>query len=159
MLSSLGTNNFWGVIVPASCSTNEGIKHLVIATSTLGEMRFLDQAQREIMFLVHYTKALRLLSDTRDASVMVVLIGCILLAICDEIQHQRPGPSPHVLFGQKILTNHLNGSENSKQHYSTDEIALVLSRLSAPRRFEDIQQVLLGQPTRRTPHVLSAGPT
>ena len=158
ILSSLGTNKFWGAIVPASCSTHESIKHLVIATSTLGASPFLDQAQRNIMFLIHYTKALRLLSDTRDASVVVVLIGCILLAICDEIQQQRSGPSPHVLFGQKILTNHLNGSGISDRHYPIDEIALVLSRLSAPRRFEGIQQMLSRQPVRRTSDVLNAGP-
>jgi hypothetical protein len=158
ILSSIGTNKFWGAIVPATCSIHESIKHLVIATSTLGTLTFLDHAQRDIMFLVHYTKALRLLSDTREASVVVVLIGCILLAICDEIQQQRPGPSPHVLFGQKILTSYLNGSRSSYRHYPIDEIALVLSRLSAPRTFESIPRMLSRQPVRRLTDVLDAGP-
>jgi hypothetical protein len=141
ILSPLGTNKFWGTIVPEACSAHESIKHLVIATSNLRPLPFLNQAQRDIMFLVHYTKALRLLSDTRDASVVVILIGCILLAICDEIQQQTFGSSPHILFGQKILTSHLNRSGDSQRLYAIDEISLVFSRLSAPRRFEDTQQI------------------
>lgn len=142
VLSWLGTGSFWSTTVPQACHEHESIKHLVIATSNLRPSPFLDASRREVLFLIHYTEALRLLREARESHVIVILIGYILLTICEEVQQQTSGSYQHLLFGKKILAEYLAVTRLPQRYSEVDEIFHIFSRLSAPRNTEDIRHLL-----------------
>ncbi|KAF7554928.1 hypothetical protein G7Z17_g2552 [Cylindrodendrum hubeiense] len=133
MLCGYGTPGFWHSVVLRACVANEGIKHLVIAASNLHMVSQLDLQASNLPFLAHYGRALQVLSRAQDSDVVVILVACVLLTVCDDLQN-RGTAQHHILAGQRILRAQndlaLRPWTNSGM---LEEIVSTFSRLSAPR--------------------------
>lgn len=143
-LSSYGTAGFWQSVVLQASDQNGSIKHLLIAATSLGGVppshtsmlsKGASESKGNVPFLAHYGVALQLLRECAASDVIVILVACILLALCDEMQNNNLGAQKHIEAGKKILASQTK--EATLQHWEhtmvLDEIASTLSRLCAPR--------------------------
>lgn len=169
LLSDYGTAGFWNEIVLQASAADESIKHLMIAasslrgsslssspagsssssspssTSTIAELSpAYSHEKKNVSFLLHHGRALQLLSHAPQPSVTIILIACVLLAICDELQHRSTEAQVHIQAGLKILAAHhpdlcLAGDILA-------EIASTFARLCNPKPvmpgFEEVRQSL-----------------
>lgn len=133
LLSDYGTAGFWGEIVLQASAADESIKHLMIAasslrgsssapvvsmspspssststsTSTIAELSpGYNQEKKNVSYLLHHGRALQLLSHAYQPSITIILIACVLLAVCDELQHRSIEAQVHIQAGLKILATH-----------------------------------------------------
>lgn len=130
LLSDYGTAGFWNEIVLQASAADESIKHLMIAASSLRGSSSLSSSpagsssspssastisdlspgysheKKNVSFLLHHGRALQLLSHAPQPSVTITLIACVLLAICDELQHRSTEAQVHIQAGLKILAAH-----------------------------------------------------
>jgi hypothetical protein len=142
-LSRYGTAGFWQSVVLQASDQNGSIKHLIIAASSLpglpGHPQLFKEGQatqeRNLPFLAHYGRALHLLRACAASDVIVVLVACVLLAVCDEMQHNELGAQRHIEAGQRILATQTkeSGLRQWEHTMALNEIASTLSRLCAPR--------------------------
>jgi hypothetical protein len=164
LLSDYGTAGFWNSLVLQASAADESIKHLMIAasslrsysssssvssspssTSSMAELSLgHSHEKKNVSFLLHHGRALQLLSHAPQLSVTIVLIACVLLAICDELQHRSTEAQIHIQAGLRILAAHhpdicLAGD-------SLAEIASTFARLCNPKPvmpgFEELRQSL-----------------
>ncbi|RSL40834.1 hypothetical protein CEP54_016002 [Fusarium duplospermum] len=91
-----GTEGFWGMVVLQASHVDESIKHLVIAAANLS-------SSNNVPFLAHYSRALQILSRSRNVDVIIILIACVLLSVCDELQNRGDSARRHILAGERIL--------------------------------------------------------
>lgn len=157
LLSDYGTAGFWNEIVLQASAADESIKHLMIAASSLGNSSSsttsmssspssststststiaelspgYNHERKNVSFLLHHGRALQLLSHASQPSITIVLIACVLLAICDELQHRSTEAQVHIQAGLKILATHhpdlcLAGG-------IVTEIASTFARLCSPK--------------------------
>ena len=141
VLSIYGSSKFWNEIVPQACSCSASIKHLLIATSNLCQQASKPQ-EYNIPFLIHYTKALQILSYDSRPDVSIVLIACVLLVICEQLRNREIEAQQHVLAGHKILGMQPHDRASPGGNNVLNEIALTLSRLSSPGPLPDLKSVL-----------------
>jgi hypothetical protein len=150
-LSSYGTPGFWQRVVLQASDMSQAIKHLILAASTFyqgPEPNSTDvrvTGRRSVPFLAHYGRALHLLGRCASADVIVVLVACVLLAVCDDLQQDSSGAQRHIQAGQRILLSQSNALQLYRWEQTAvfDEIASTFSRLCAPRpascRFHSIK--------------------
>ena len=138
-LSGYGTSGFWQTVVLQASDMSEAIKHLVLAASSLhwGPKPDSDEVQttggRNVPFLAHYGRALQVLGRCASSDVFVVLVACVLLAVCDDLQQNSCGAQRHIQAGQRILIAQSRAFQLShwKHTEALGEIASTLSRLCA----------------------------
>lgn len=160
LLSDYGTAGFWNSVVLQASASNESIKLLMIAASNLRgypssspiissssassshsiESRHLQNdiahahKQANVSFCIYYGRALQSLSRAPHPPIFVILIACVLLAICEELQHRSAEAQNHIQAGLKILAAHPDmGSTVWRNSIPLSEIASTFSRLSAPK--------------------------
>jgi len=130
-LVNYGSQFFWNGLVLQACHSDESIKHLVIAVSYLESRRrqapFITMDSQS--FLIHYCRALWLLSHAREPDTAVMLMACLLLVICDEFQHNSYAALQHIAAGRKILAAHRRQRQSGLQNLAVNEIAPIFSRL------------------------------
>lgn len=168
LLSDYGTAGFWNEIVLQASAADESIKHLMIAasslrgssspastssspsststsTSTIADLSpGYSHEKKNVSFLLHHGRALQLLSHTPQPSVTIILIACVLLAICDELQHRSTEAQVHIQAGLKILAAHYPDLCLAGDILA--EIASTFARLCNPKPvmpgFEEVRQSL-----------------
>jgi hypothetical protein len=133
LLSTYGTSTLWNSLVLQACYIDESIKHLVIATSTLSYNRQfeLDHSQESFLFLIHYGKALRLLSQYQRPNTAFILMACLLLAMCDELRQNVIGAHRHIEAGKRILGAYYTQKSRAMIGLEMEEISLAFSQLSS----------------------------
>lgn len=147
-LADYGTHALWNSLVPQACHSDESIKHLVIATSSLRSQQphpTLRLAQSP-MFLIHYGKALRLLSQDRNLDTAIILIACILLIICDMLQQKYDNVNQHLLAGRRIIAAYHNQRSSPRHNLAIEEITSAFSGLEL--RIEGLRHHLIQRDTR-----------
>ncbi|KIW14060.1 hypothetical protein PV08_06841 [Exophiala spinifera] len=133
-LSQHGNTAVWTRMVLQTSHYEESIKHLVIAAACLGLCRRfgVSSADEEITFLFHHGKALALLSRGQWHNPSVILLACLLLVLCGQLQNRDDMAAQHAKAGKKILASYYG--ENSHPGTGTDplidEIAMIFSRLN-----------------------------
>ncbi|KAL2209238.1 hypothetical protein CC79DRAFT_667272 [Sarocladium strictum] len=143
-LSSYGTAGFWQSVVLQASDQSGSIKHLLIAATSLSGVspsqgNMLDTCASEskgnVPFLAHYGVALQYLRNCAASDVIVVLVACVLLALCDEMQNNDLGAQRHIEAGKKILASQAKEATLQRWEHTMvlNEIASTLSRLCAPR--------------------------
>ncbi|RTE72658.1 hypothetical protein BHE90_012920 [Fusarium euwallaceae] len=127
MLSSYGTEGFWGMVVLQASHVDESIKHLVIAAANLS-------STNNIPFLAHYSRALQILSRSQNVDVIIILIACVLLTVCEELQNRGDNAQRHISAGERILAEQ-DGLALSpwRDSFVLKEIMSTFSRLCSPR--------------------------
>ncbi|PCG89789.1 Hypothetical protein PENO1_102650 [Penicillium occitanis (nom. inval.)] len=165
LLSDYGTAGFWNEIVLQASAADESIKHLIIAassltasaspvstssspssTSSIAELSpGYSHEKKNVSFLLHHGRALQLLSHASQPSITIILIACVLLAICDELQHQSTQAQVHIQAGLKILAAHYPDLCLAGDILA--EIASTFARLCNPKPvmpgFEELRQSLI----------------
>lgn len=127
MLEGYGTPGFWNGVVLQASHANEAVKHLVIAVSNIYYWEFPKLQSKDVVFLSHYLRALKVLQSARQDAVMTV-IASILLALCEELQNRPSSAMLHIQAGQRILGSQ---TDSSLQRWtSTPVIAEIRSTLS-----------------------------
>lgn len=133
MLAGYGTEGFWNSVVLQTSFADESIKHLVIAASSLYSST-VSQGPENSHFLAHYGRALQKLSHVSQPNVTVILVACILFALCDEIRNQTSSAIQHILAGLRILhTQSISQVSDWRDNMTLSEITSTFSRLSSPR--------------------------
>lgn len=133
MLAGYGTEGFWNSVVLQTSFADESIKHLVIAASSLYSSS-VSQVSENSYFLAHYGRALQKLSHVSQPNVTVILVACILLALCDEIRNQTSSAIQHIHAGLRILhTQSMSQISDWGDCMTLSEITSTFSRLSSPR--------------------------
>ncbi|EEU34044.1 uncharacterized protein NECHADRAFT_85498 [Fusarium vanettenii 77-13-4] len=127
MLSSYGTDGFWTMVVLQASYVDESIKHLVIAASNLS-------SSNNVPFLAHYSRALQILSRSQNVDVIIILVACVLLTVCDDLQNRGDSARRHISAGERILAEQ-NGLSLGpwKDSFVLKEIMATFSRLCSPR--------------------------
>jgi len=134
-LVNYGSASFWSRLVLQACETEESIKHLVIAAAQLDmkirQPSLLHDQDRGTSFQSHYGKALRLISQARSPDAATVLIACLLLMLCEELQQNHFPAIQHLIAGRKIITAHysLATSQRQRQNSTIEEISHIFSKL------------------------------
>ncbi|KIV78872.1 hypothetical protein, variant [Exophiala sideris] len=109
-LSNYGSGHFWSRLVLQACHHDESIKHLIIAASCLGAQDYpLLQSTSSKgcpLYLSHYGRALKLLSRATSPDPAVVLMACLLLVLCNELQRKPDAAVQHILAGKNILASY-----------------------------------------------------
>lgn len=134
MLLDFGTAGFWNIVVLQASRMEEGIKHLVIAASSLHGSPHSNVQPNEVTFLAHNCKALRLLGHSQDPNIVIIPTACVLLALCDELRGDSDSAQRHICMGQRIIT--ADGYPNSpywRHNIALNEVISSLSRLVKPR--------------------------
>ena len=144
-----GSGDFWNKLVLQACHAEESIKHLVIAASRL---EIVDQPANtqtisDPQFLWHYGKALKLISQAKDPEPEVLLIACLLLVLCDELQQNPYAALQHVTAGRKILLAYCPPHPRKGRCTVVEELGLIFLKLElhigeirhqvAPRLYPD----------------------
>ncbi|KAI1616350.1 hypothetical protein EDD36DRAFT_133241 [Exophiala viscosa] len=131
-LSNYGSQSFWTKLVLQACHYDESIKHLIIAASCLGAQDYpLLRSKSSTgcpLYLSHYGKALKLLSHARSPDPAVVLMACLLLVLCNELQHNTKAALQHMLAGKSILDSYA-ARDHPQSNAAVAEIAPVFSQL------------------------------
>lgn len=125
----------WNQMVLQGCHVEESIKHLVIATGSLGllQHRQVPSATDEFMFLFHHGKALSLLSRARNPDPTVILMACLLLVLGAQLQNRSDLAAQHARAGNKILTSYYQERLHVQIDPAIDEMALMFSQLAVER--------------------------
>ncbi|KIX04777.1 uncharacterized protein Z518_05647 [Rhinocladiella mackenziei CBS 650.93] len=131
-LLNYGGQSFWNRLVLQACHVHLSIQHLIIAASRLGshngQMMDSVSATEDPVFLSHYGKALKMLSQARSPDPGLVLMACLLLILCDEFQQNSFAALQHIIAGRKILAAY--GADRSIPRNATvEEIGLLFSKL------------------------------
>lgn len=123
-------------MVLQGCHMEESIKHLVIATGSLGlsQHRQVPSASDEFMFLFHQGKALSLLSRARDPDPTIILMACLLLVLCARLQNRSDLAAQHARAGMKILTFYYQDRLHVQTDPAIDEMAVIFSQLAVESR-------------------------
>lgn len=142
-LTGYGTQGFWQTVVLQASDRSAVVKHLMIAASSLrvltGESTEVVPAGQagtsNVPFLAHYGRALRLLGTSPQSDVVVVLVSCVLLAVCEELQQNDLAAQWHIEAGKRILASQQRGTSlrRGNQTIEIDEITSTFSQLSFPR--------------------------
>ena len=135
LLSDYGTTEFWNSIVLQACSNNVAIKHLVLATTNLYGFpnHGTPDIPTDVPFLVHYCKAMKLLSEGPQNEAVVVLVACVLFAVCEDLQLRPQNAQIHIQAAHRILASHSTHNTALLNSPTLSEIATTISRLIAPR--------------------------
>lgn len=108
-LNNYYSHRFWNSVVLQACLNEPCIKDLAIAIGCL-ERSTRDktwQVQPEIIqyqAMLHHSRALKSLSTHKDVNIL--LIGCLLLMLCDDFKHNQYGVLMHLSGGYQLLTEH-----------------------------------------------------
>lgn len=131
-ISRHGNNATWTRMVLQASHCEESIKHLVIAASCLGLRRRsgLCSAGEEFTFLFHHGKALALLSRGQWQSPSVILLACLLLVLCGQLQNRDDLAAQHAKAGKRILESYHGDHFHAWIDPAIDEIAVIFSRLN-----------------------------
>lgn len=123
----------WTTLVLQASQSDEAIKNLVIAVSTLDmrERRRFSVEKADEAFVVHYGRALKLLVHYRRPDVGVVLIACLLCVICDAYNDNWVGVKRHIAAGKKI-TNDCDVRRNETMKELGDIVDRLERRLTEP---------------------------
>ncbi|EED22925.1 hypothetical protein TSTA_063990 [Talaromyces stipitatus ATCC 10500] len=148
LLSDYGTAWFWNSLVLQASVCDESIKHLVIAASSLrtssspsrllSSLTAVESRQPEtshdkitnVSFLLHHGRALQLLSCASQPSIIIILVACVLLALCAELQHRSTEAQGHIQAGLRILAAHYPDITSATP---LGEIASTFARLCIPK--------------------------
>ncbi|KAK5222109.1 hypothetical protein LTR72_006366 [Exophiala xenobiotica] len=138
-LMNYGSQFFWNQLVLQACHHDESIKHLIIAASCAGARNENDLPRRvstapndgSHVYLFHYGRALKLLSHANSPDPGLVLMACLLLILCDELQQNSFAALQHMLAGRKILSSCSPGTQHGHGHGNEliNEIAPIFSQL------------------------------
>lgn len=122
----------WSKMVLQGCHLEESIKHLVIATGSLGllQHREVASAGDESMFLFHHGKALSLLSRARNPDPTIILMACLLFFLCGRLQNRYGLAAQHARAGKKILTSYYQERLHVRTDPAIDEMAVIFSQLA-----------------------------
>jgi hypothetical protein len=133
MISGYGTAGFWNSVVLQASHVNEGIKHLVIAASNIASRQLSSFQCNNVSFLRHYGHALKVLGSA-DQDVFMIVVACILLALCDELQDRGNSAQWHIRAGQRILAaSNITTLQGLGGSAALDEVFSTLSCLTLPR--------------------------
>lgn len=123
-LLNYGSQSFWNRLVLAVGHNDESIRHLIVAASRLA---YHNHAHTHIhthnhgllvvrhqetsppndpVFLSHYCRGVKLLSQAKDPDPALVLMACLLLILCDEFQGSPFAALQHIVAGRKILKSY-----------------------------------------------------
>lgn len=133
-LLNFGSQRFWNELVLQACFVDESIKHLIIAASRLGWHRVIEEdaeerpPENDTLFLSHYGKALKLLSQARDPDPAFLLMACLLLILCDEFRHNAFAALQHIIAGRNILATYEPKSV-VREDTAIREIGLIFAKL------------------------------
>jgi hypothetical protein len=130
-LVNYGSASFWNCLVLQACQTDEGIKHLVIAASQL------DMQTRQptwsnghmTSFQLHYGKGLRLMNQPRCPDAASLLIACLVLILCDELQRNHFSALQHLIAGRKIVAAYYPFPGSPTRNMAIEEIGQIFSKL------------------------------
>ena len=142
VLVNYSTRSFWNEYVLQACYAEPCVKDLVIATVCLerslgkcGSRALPTVAQAE--FGKHYGRALKQLSHHHDAG--VVLIGCLLLVLCEDLLKNPYGAIMHINAGRKLLAERYHKID---RHLSRDmEVIFKELVLHSPELTSDIVRI------------------
>ncbi|KAH8800355.1 hypothetical protein F5884DRAFT_810084 [Xylogone sp. PMI_703] len=125
-----GNSSFLSKLILQACQVEKSIKHLVIAVSSLSlQQHGLSASSENIIFLVHYGEALKLLSNNQDPDITIMLIACLLLITCSQLQNKDDITTQHVLAGKRILDSYSGRKVSGYRNPVVEEVALIFSRL------------------------------
>ena len=132
-LLNYGSQQFWNELVLQACFVDESIKHLTIAASRLGSHRMLkiceESADWDPVYLSHYGKALKLLSQSQNPDPAFLLMAFLLLILCDEYQKNSFAALQHLIAGRKILATYQPGRQLRGQSDAIEELGPIFARL------------------------------
>lgn len=103
-LINYGSASFWNQLVLQACHTDESLKHLMIAASQLDMQIRQSTLFNNVAFHSHYGKGLRLITQAQNPDMDSILIACLLLMLCDELQQKYFSALQHLIAGRRILT-------------------------------------------------------
>lgn len=134
-LMNYGSQFFWNQLVLQACHHDESIKHLIIAASYAGARSEMNMTcsvtaapNDGSLYLSHYGRALKLLSHAKSPDPGLVLMACLLLILCDELQQNSFAALQHMLAGRKILSSCSSGIRGQGNEI-INEIAPIFSQL------------------------------
>lgn len=107
-LTNYSSNQFWSRVVLQACLVEPCIRDLAIAAASLErsvrDTSVQDSSIDEHSFMMHYGRALKELSNHKDIG--VILIGCLLLVLCEDLQDNPYGAMIHINAGRRLLSQH-----------------------------------------------------
>lgn len=107
-LNNFYSHRFWNSVVLQACLNEPCIKDLAITVGCLERStRDKNWNRPEVVqhqVLLHHTRALKGLSTHRDINVL--LIGCLMLMLCEDFRHNQYGVLMHLSGGYELLTHH-----------------------------------------------------
>lgn len=134
-LVNYGSASFWNRLVLQACHTDESLRHLVIAASQLDlqlrQSTSSSTPSNMVHFHSHYGKGLRLIAQSQNPDAASLLIACLLLILCDELQQNHFSALQHLIAGRKILTAYLPCSASRIRNPVIDEIGPIFSKLDS----------------------------
>ncbi|KAH0844514.1 hypothetical protein AYO21_00982 [Fonsecaea monophora] len=123
-----GSHRFWNELVLQACGIDQSIKHLTIAASRLGSHRLRQPCkppfEQDVVFLEHYGRALKLLSQTQNPDPGFLLMACLLLVLCDEYRENSFAAIQHLIAGRKILNTYRSAAASSSTQRTGDNTAI-----------------------------------
>ncbi|KAK5047657.1 hypothetical protein LTR84_006322 [Exophiala bonariae] len=110
-LANYDSQRFWNQLVAQASHAEQSVHHLVLAIACLD---YHDRTKHSVpfdnvSFARHYVQGLTLLHRS-DVSVEILLIGALLLIICDEMRNNPYAAVQHIIAGQKILNAYRPGT-------------------------------------------------
>lgn len=159
-LVNYGSASFWNCLVLQACYTDESIKHLVIAASQL-EMQTRQPSWscsngNKTSFQLHYGKGLRLMNQTQRPDAALLLIACLVLILCDELQQNHFSALQHVIAGRKIIAAYCPLPDSRTRNLVIEEIGQIFSNLEL--QTSEFQRQLV-PPHSRLPTLISNDPS
>lgn len=133
-LLNYGGEQFWNRRLLQACQHDKAINHLVMATTGVWFRgsnvlsHGVDSPGTCINYLSHYGKALAILGRTNRPDPGVILMACLILMLCDELQQNRYGALRHLMSGRKIITSYLSRRDGCNNDI-IDELVPIFSEL------------------------------
>lgn len=130
-LVNYGSASFWNCLVLQASHNDASLKHLVIAVSQLDLQLRQSDPSNMVHFHSHYGKGLRLIAQGQNPDAASLLIACLLLILCDELQQNHFSALQHLVAGRKILTAYHPCSASRIRNTVIDEIGPIFSKLES----------------------------
>ena len=107
------------------------IGHLVLAVSRLDRLgwRSSPEYTNDRFYLWHYSRALKLLGESINPDLTVLLAACLLLIVCDELQQNAIAAMQHVEAGRLIIAQKFPENGLRPPSIIADEIGPIFSEI------------------------------
>ncbi|KIW09811.1 hypothetical protein PV08_11912 [Exophiala spinifera] len=134
-LLNYGGEHFWNRLVLQACHHDEGINHLIMATTWAGIRNSkillpgIDSPNAGLNYFSHYGKGLEMLGRAESPDPGVILMACLILMLCDELQENQYGALRHLMSGRKMITSYMSRNDRRYSDTSIAEIVRMFSRL------------------------------